>query len=263
MQVLALDFDGVISDSGPEAFVVALRTYAELRPESVLAVPGDLARESLLASSLYQAFVDAMPLGNRAEDFGVVLAAIAADEALANQAAYDAFKAEVVAAAPAFLDDFHACFYAQRDAFAAADPRSWHALLDPYPEFVGLLRRRRHDVELAIATAKDRPAVGRLLAAYGIEALFPADRVLDKGTGTSKRAHLEALHSRTGVPFDAITFVDDKVNHLEDVANLGVRCALAAWGYNGVREQERAANLGYLVCGLDDAERLLFGPGGT
>jgi len=262
VKVLALDFDGVISDSGPEAFVVALRTYAELRPGSVLAVPGNLGRESILASSLYQVFVDAMPLGNRAEDFGVVLAAIAAGETLASQAAYDAFKMEVVAAEPTFLDDFHVCFYAQRDSFAAADLRSWHALLGPYPEFVALLRRRRGDAELAIATAKDRPAVGRLLTAYGIEGLFPADRILDKDTGTSKCAHLEALRDRTGVSFDEITFVDDKVNHLEDVAGLGVRCALAAWGYNGAREQERAASLGYLVCGLDDAERLLFEPDG-
>ena len=37
MRLLALDFDGVISDSAPEAFVVALRTFCELRPGSGLA----------------------------------------------------------------------------------------------------------------------------------------------------------------------------------------------------------------------------------
>ena len=37
MRLLALDFDGVISDSAPEAFLVALRTFDTLRPESGLA----------------------------------------------------------------------------------------------------------------------------------------------------------------------------------------------------------------------------------
>jgi hypothetical protein len=31
-KLVALDFDGVIADSAPEAFVVAARTFAGLRP---------------------------------------------------------------------------------------------------------------------------------------------------------------------------------------------------------------------------------------
>lgn len=261
MLVLALDFDGVISDSGPEAFVVALRTYEALRPASslVLDTPPELQREAISETDLYRQFVDGMPLGNRAEDFGIVLAAIAAGQALPDQTAYDAFKASTEAESPRFLEDFHARFYQERDAFASADPVGWHALLGPYPEFVALLERRRGDAQLAIATAKDRPAVDRLLAAYEIEDLFAPELVLDKETGVSKRAHLEALHRATGAAYDAITFVDDKVNHLEDVATLGVRCALAGWGYNSAREKQRAHELGYLVCELDDAEAQLFG----
>jgi hypothetical protein len=56
-----------------------------------------------------------------------------------------------------------------------------------------------------------------------------------------------------------VTFVDDKVNHLDDVAPLGVRCVLAAWGYNGDRERREAERAGYRVCGLDQVEAALFG----
>ncbi|NIU75284.1 MAG: hypothetical protein GWN71_17390, partial [Gammaproteobacteria bacterium] len=42
------------------------------------------------------------------------------------------------------------------------------------------------------------------------------------------------------------------------VAKLGVRCALAAWGYNGEREQRRARERGLLVCTLADVEEQLF-----
>jgi hypothetical protein len=54
-------------------------------------------------------------------------------------------------------------------------------------------------------------------------------------------------------------FVDDKVNHLDDVAGLGVHCALAGWGYNGPREAAEAAARGYPVLSLAEAEAGLFG----
>jgi hypothetical protein len=58
-----------------------------------------------------------------------------------------------------------------------------------------------------------------------------------------------------------MTFVDDKLRHLDDVAGLGVRCVLAGWGYNSERERRAAVERGYTVAGLIDLERqLLHGP---
>ena len=84
------------------------------------------------------------------------------------------------------------------------------------------------------------------------------ERLLDKEAGRSKRAHLEHLHARTGVAYSEIVFVDDKVNHLDDVAALGVSGVLAAWGYNGEREQRQARAHGHRVCSLSDIESQLF-----
>ena len=72
-----MDFDGVISNSAAEAFVVATRTYREMCPASEFGLETleGRSRSSVEADPLYRAFVDLMPLGNRAEDFGVVLAA--------------------------------------------------------------------------------------------------------------------------------------------------------------------------------------------
>jgi hypothetical protein len=98
-----------------------------------------------------------------------------------------------------------------------------------------------------------------LLVDYGIADLFPDELVLDKETGITKAAHLEHLHRTLGLPFSELTFIDDKVSHLDAVARLGVRCALAAWGYNGPREHRLARERGYLVCSLEDAEARLFG----
>jgi phosphoglycolate phosphatase-like HAD superfamily hydrolase len=249
MKLLVLDFDGVIADSGREAFAVAHATYLGLRPQSQLRGGDD--------DSLYAAFVALMPLGNRAEDFGVALAAIDAGVALPDQAAYDAFYA---AQDSAWRRAFHARFYEVRADFSRRDAPRWLSLLPPYPRFLEILRRRAGTCRYAIATAKDRRSVGALLDAYGTADLFEPELVLDKETGVTKVAHHEHLARLCGVAYPEMTFVDDKVNHLDAVGALGVRCALSAWGYNGPRERALARAHGYRVCTLDDVEAQLFGP---
>jgi phosphoglycolate phosphatase-like HAD superfamily hydrolase len=249
VKLLALDFDGVICDSAREAFVVAARTFVEVFPEHALP-PAAEADAGLLAR-----FLEIMPLGNRAEDYAVILAAIATGRPLPDQAAYDTFYESL---SRERLRAFHEHFYRVRAAWAERDPEGWLAQMRPYSDFCALLRRRAGDVRLGIATAKDRRSVRRLLASYGIADLFPDGFVVDKEAGEKKRDHVTMLAERAGVALDQVTYVDDKVNHLEDVAALGVRCVLATWGYNGARERRIAEARGFLVCGLDDFERQVF-----
>jgi phosphoglycolate phosphatase-like HAD superfamily hydrolase len=254
MKALALDFDGVISDSAREAFAVALASFAALHPQARVAAA---AAQPEARAALFARFLELMPLGNRAEDYGVVLTALEAGVHPGDQAAYDAFYA---AQDVAFLRAFHERFYEERRAFARRDPEGWLQLLPPFAPFLELLRRRAGEVVYAVATAKDRGSVERLLGRYGVADLFEPRWILDKDVGVGKRSHLRALAEGLGVDFSEITFVDDKLNNLEAVAPLGVRCVLAAWGYNGERERSRAREVGFPVCGFAEAEAVLFGP---
>jgi len=263
LRLLALDFDGVISNSAPEAFVVALRCFLAMRTDTRLrptarGIEGATAPAAAAVArhELYPAFLELMPLGNRAEDYGVVFAAADAGRELPDQAAYDAFRAELD---PQWLRDYHRRFYQLRAELAASDPEGWLRLMSPYAPFLAVLRRRAAEVPLCIATAKDRGSVQKLLRAYGVADLFPDARVLDKETGVHKSAHLEHLRDQFALEYAEMTFVDDKVSHLDDVGGLGVRCALATWGFNGPRELARARAGGHLVCTLDDVETQLFG----
>jgi phosphoglycolate phosphatase-like HAD superfamily hydrolase len=276
VRLLALDFDGVISNSAPEAFVVALRCFALMRADAGLAgeaaqlsppsgVTAGLAPGPALAPTSsavrehprYAAFLELMPLGNRAEDYGVVLSAIEAGRGLPDQEAYDVYRDELD---PVWLRSYHERFYRVRADLVKADPAGWNALTEPYAGFLDVLRRRASDALLCIATAKDRGSVRQLLHAYGIDDLFPDDRVLDKETGVRKSEHLAELQRQHEIPYPEMTFVDDKPSHLADVGTLGVRCALAAWGFNGSREAERARAGGHLVCSQEDVERQLYEP---
>jgi hypothetical protein len=102
-----------------------------------------------------------------------------------------------------------------------------------------------------------------LLTDWGVLDLFRDELIVDKEIGESKVTHLRHLQSVLALSFDELTFIDDKVNHLDAVSPLGVRCGLASWGYNGPREHASARARGYVVCNLGDAERLLFGPTGS
>jgi phosphoglycolate phosphatase-like HAD superfamily hydrolase len=252
----------VLFDTAREAFVVALRVYLEMRPASRLRQVADRIESSLAnpASDIFddvvaRAFMELMPLGNRAEDFGVSLLAIDAGLDLPDQEAYDVFHAKQD---PQWLADFHRRLYEVRAAFAASREQIWLRLQPPYQGMPELLGRHATSVELAVATAKDRSSVRRLLDHSSMLGLFRDDLVLDKETGVLKTAHLVLIHERTGVPFPEITFVDDKVNHLHAVAPLGMRPVLASWGYNGERERSLARSFGYLVCTLEDVERQIF-----
>jgi phosphoglycolate phosphatase-like HAD superfamily hydrolase len=263
LRLLALDFDGVISDSAPESFAVALLTYTQMIKCSrfddrrAALESGSLPTPNrLVEDPLYTSFIGLMPLGNRAEDFAISLAALEASRPVADQADYDAFRSELD---EDWLRKFHRRFYENRAALSRRDPTGWRRMMGPYPPFLEILHRRAGDALLAIATSKDAETVDALMRDYGIEALFPRERVLDKETGVHKDAHLQQLHETVGVAYDEMVFVDDKVNHLDRVAGLGVRCALAAWGYNGEREVELARQRGYRVCTLENAEEQLFG----
>lgn len=262
MRALALDFDGVISDSAAEAFAVSLPTYVAARPVDrwtrLASSVQVLSRAELEREPLYRAFVDGMPLGNRAEDFGVVLHALERGLPLDDQAAYDQVRLDV---GEAFCDDYHERFYAERIAFRTRAPDRWRGLMAPYSAFLGVLRARAEDAVLAVATAKDRESVDLLLEAYGVADLFAPACIFDKGAGPDKRSHLTLLAESLGLEFPEITFVDDKVNHLDSVSRLGVRCALASWGFNGERERRLAEERGYLVLDLAHVEDQLFGAG--
>lgn len=262
MQVIAFDFDGVLCNSSREVFLVATEAYASMMPGSqLLAALSELSNrgarsaEGFVDHPLVEAFSDLHPLGNRAEDFGVALRALDTDKTIKDQAAYDEFYSTLD---PAWLAGYHRCFYETRTSLRARDPEAWLALHSPYPELNEVLHRHTESARFAVATAKDARSAHLLLNELGLADLFDPRLVLDKETGVEKTIHLATLSERLGADFNTITFVDDKVNHLQRVARLGVRPILAGWGFNTPREHSLAERLGFEIANLDTAEAVLF-----
>jgi phosphoglycolate phosphatase-like HAD superfamily hydrolase len=253
MGTLALDFDGVVCDSMREVVVVATQAYLRLEPDA--GVVRDLAQRGE-DDPRFRQFRRLVPLGNRAEDFGIALAALQKSIAIQDQDDYDHYRRSFD---PGWIDTYHKVFYRCRRELREASPERWLALHRPFTSFIELLEAHARRHTFSIVTAKDGSSVRLLLEHFGISDLFPSELVFDKDTGTSKTTHLQALAGQLACPLRAVTFVDDKLNHLETVRPLGVRPVLATWGYNTPREHRLARERGIAIATLTTAEAELFG----
>ncbi len=246
MKILALDFDGVICNSRIEVLRVAMEAYARLYPESGIPSTGDL-------SLIERGFENLLPLGNRAEDFGVSLRALERGLRITNQEEYDRFFARQD---ESWRERYAREFYEVRSRLRSEDPEAWLAMHRPYAEVLRYLEDLE-GVALAIVTAKDEASIRLLLAHFGISGLFERGLIFDKSLGPEKTAHLEKLKERLGGRFEDMTFIDDKVRHLAAVSRLGIDVALATWGYNTEREHEIARSRGYRLARLDRPSSIL------
>jgi phosphoglycolate phosphatase-like HAD superfamily hydrolase len=254
--LLVFDFDGVISESVHDSFRTAINTYVALFPDHRLPVhkgvnPPELIFEIETQFPLfYQMFRQTMPFGNRAEDYFVILNIIEnqKSESILDQEAYDRYKSELPSEQ---LEQYHQYFYWLRRSYQA-DPEKWIRLLPPFPGVVEAIKKLSERFTLAIATSKDVVSIHIQLKLYGLNEYFHNQLILDKEISPHKRDHLIHLHSQSGSPFEQIRFIDDKVLHLIDVADLGVRCFLATWGFNTPREHRIAESNGFKLLKLED-----------
>lgn len=259
--VIAFDFDGVISDSVHDSFVTALNAYLAFVPGNrlPLASPiepaGRIFQYEQEEPGLFAQFLSLLPMGNRAEDYYVILRAVeqACVDKISSQDDFESFRNAIDSGT---REAFHTFFYRHRIERQDADPEAWARLLPAFPGIPETIRELSRRFILAIATAKDRRSVELQLKHYGLTDCFAPENILDKDVSASKRGHLVRLHERLGTPYPDIHFIDDKVLHLLDVSGLGVTCYLSMWGYNSAREHDIAREKGFTLLDLDRLGRI-------
>lgn len=254
--LIAFDFDGVISNSIHDSFVTALNTYIDFKPDHGLPLSGPIQPAGRIFEfekdhpGLFDAFKSLLPMGNRAEDYYVILRIIEEEQTgtVKDQDSFDAYKKELDRS---LRHAYHECFYRYRVGLQNTDPDAWAELLPAFEGIQEMVPDLSGDFTLAIATAKDRRSVDIQLDKYGLTGYFDPDNILDKDYSESKRGHLSRFHQLHGTPYDRMHFIDDKVLHLKSVADLGVHCYLAMWGFNSQREHAVARENGFTLLELN------------
>jgi len=259
-QILVFDFDGVISNSIHESFMTALNAYIKFVPDHSFPLKKPLELDAVFQfekkyPEVFKQFFQLMPMGNRAEDYLIILLLIDRKETgkVTDQSEFDEFKGTIPIE---IQEEFHKAFYESRLSFRQEYPAVWMEMHKPFPGIVDAVRSLSQRFLLTIATSKDRASVDILLQHYGLSRYFKPENILDKDFAKSKRFHLTRFQKEHRVSFESIHFIDDKVLHLVSVKDLGVNCYLAAWGFNTEREHKIAIKEGFTLLSLEDLKKL-------
>lgn len=254
--LIVFDFDGVICNSFYDSLYTAIHAYFTIHPDNRLPLenplpPGRVYKFERDHPEFCGMFYELMPLGNFAMDYFVALEIITSGRFsdIATQEDFTRFRETIP---QRVLDRYSDTFYAFRRDMQTLHPEQWASLLPPFETLPETIRSLASKHRLAIATSKDIRSVDILLQRYGIADCFPAGTILDKDYAESKRAHMLRFHELHSIPLKHIYFIDDKVLHLVSVADLGVVCHLAAWGFNTPREHRIARENGCRVLELED-----------
>jgi phosphoglycolate phosphatase-like HAD superfamily hydrolase len=238
--LVVLDFDGVIADSIHDSWLTTVNAFIEMEPDHGLPLdvplrPNDVFDFERRHPALFADFRRLIPLGNQAANYLVMIRLIAQREAdrIRDQKDFDALESLIPID---FRERFGSIFYQKRIRLQDSDPGAWAGIIPSFPGLPETVHDLNERLHLAIATSKDRWSVDYLLRWYGIADCFPSNMILDKNFSYYKKLHLEYFKEKTGIPFDRIHFVDDKVLHLVEVKELGVHNHLAVWGFNTERE---------------------------
>lgn len=239
--LLALDFDGVIWDSVGECYHTALRTWRRLGHPEIE------APEATFRSGRW--------LVRTGGDFGLILE-IASEDPDRDLTGFPKEEFARRAAAEAeVLEAFDRAFYEERDRARSENLDEWLHQQAPYPGFVAEIPALQEEFrEIVLCSTKDEASIRELLSTVDLD--FP---VLGKGFGTDKRDQVRHLMASRDLPADRILFVDDLLPNLDPVSEVGVRIALAGWGYNtpAVREEARQRGIPVIRLGhvLEDLRR--------
>lgn len=212
--LLTLDFDGVLWDSAGECFVTARRAWEAL--------------EGSAAPVSEAAFRRGRWLVRAGGEFGLVL------RLLLEEPGRDLEFFPLERFGPrseeedAWMQRFERAFYGERARARREEPEAWVSSQAPYPEVLAELPALREAFrEVVICTTKDESSARELLGTAGLE--LP---ILAKEFSLDKRDQMRHLVETRGVPTERIVFVDDLFPNLDPVSGIGVRVALAGWGYN-------------------------------
>ncbi|GCD39559.1 MULTISPECIES: HAD family hydrolase [Streptomyces] len=222
--MLALDFDGVICDALDEC---ALVTWLGERPhDRTVAGPGQLER---LPGTFTERFRKVRDYARLLDHF--LVAHLTEAGSITSQADFDRLFSSLPRERVA---RFTTAASEAREWFRAVEPDFWLGLHTLYPGVPELLR---HAGAVVIVTAKDESSVRSILRRNGLE--WTVAEVY--GECAHKAAAVQDACARRGVPLDAVTFVDDNLPNVRNVAAVGVRARWAQWGYQTPEHRAEAA----------------------
>ncbi len=247
MDILALDFDGVVCDSAVEMAATAWLCAVELWPEEF---KGTVSKKQV------QAFRECRPVIEIGYESILLHRLLASghdrNHILSN---FKELRAAVMKREGLEENTLVTLFGRIRDEWIQRDPESWLKLHEFYPGVVEALNKRAV-APIYIITTKQKRFACSLVRRAGIN--INDSRIFGLESGNKGKVLTELSQRHPGAVFH---FVEDRFKTLEamkSLSGLDVRLYFAIWGYNTAGEQSQAAGIpGIAMLELTDFIKLV------
>lgn len=251
MKILAMDFDGVISDSALKSLFVSHNAYCRYFGAEVKKNFGGrlftFANWEKMKKEYHQEMEKYRQLRAYVEmscDFLVMIKIIEEQIEVKNQEDFIKIRQELD------LDYhfFHELFFQEKERWQKKDFARWFSLSPVYKEVVaGIKQLLKEGVKIVIATSNLAKAIHPAFQKDYLGFTIDLNDIFDKNCGQNKSDHMKAITDRFKVNFKDIYFVDDQLSYLEETQILGVKVFMAGWGYCTEQQKDIARKKGIPV----------------
>lgn len=240
-KVIALDFDGVVADTENECYVISIPAFRRM---------GEKIEDN---KHVRREFRKGRPYVKHADCYYTVLKILQDPKANFGSISLEEFSKERDKNKKKG-EEFHKLFYVER-AKLQKSMKKWIKLNPPFEEPAQAVKRLTKSFPIVIVTSKDKLSTKLLLESYGLHA--EDDNILPKEFSMDKRDHMKFIADKFGVSLNDIVFVEDNLEQLLRVKELGVKLVLVDWGYNTSEQRKDAKKQGVKVVSVSNFEKIV------
>ena len=232
MKLLAMDFDGVIADSILECAVVGYNGYEiYCSRNKEVKTPDEIKSDKLNKFRIMRPYI------RSGEDYIYLFQAIDDAIFISNQEEFDNFRNDHLNR----RDSYYEIFYSTRQMMMKSDYENWIKLNSLYNGMNEFLKSKH--IMIHIVSTKASEYIIEILKSNEIK--LDLKYIHEAGRISSKADIIMELLKDHHLLARDLIFIDDHLDTLHKVTSTGVRCLLAGWGYNTVRQRSKCYDLNF------------------
>ena len=244
MKILAVDYDGVISDSALKSLFISHNVYCKYFGSEVKKNFGgklftfenweEIKKQYKKEMDDYHRLRSYIELSG---DFFVIIKIIEEQVWIKDQQEFIAYRNQL-------QSDYHffrELFFQEKEEWQKKNFKKWFFLSPVFNEVIrGIQRFLQEGQKIVIATSNHGEAIHRAFQPEYLGFKMDIEDIFDKNFGKHKADHMQAIAKKYGAKLNEIYFIDDQLSYLKGTDILGVQVFLAGWGYCTESQKEEA-----------------------
>jgi len=244
MKILAVDYDGVISDSALKSLFISHNAYCKYFGSKVKKNFGgelftfnnweEMQKKYKKEMDDYRRLRSYIELSG---DFFAILKVMEEQVQIKDQQEFIAYRNQL----QFDYQFFRELFFKEKEKWQKKSFKKWFFLSPVFKEVIkGIRRFTKEGQKVVIATSNLGEAIH---GAFQLEYLgfkIDIEDIFDKNFGKHKAEHMQAIAKKYDAKLNEIYFIDDQLSYLIGTDVLGVNVFLAGWGYCTESQKEEA-----------------------